>query len=75
MSPKYKFHGMHARLRGPSNLLILHQIIKIEPDFPSLAAFTVSDKSINIRLAKSSYNKLECPPPTFILNINVKLWF
>ena len=52
---------MHARLRGPNNLLTLHQI-KIEPDFPSLAdeiaeprpcmnikvaAFTVSEKSIN----------------------------
>ena len=50
---------MHASLRGPSNLLILHQII-IEPDFPSIAdeiaeprldmnvkvaAFTVSEKS------------------------------
>ena len=48
-------------MRGPNNLLILHQI-KIEPDFPSLAdeiaeprrcmnikvaAFTVSEKSIN----------------------------
>ena len=53
---------MHARLRGSNNLLILHQII-IEPDFPSLAdeiakprpdmnikvaAFTVSEKSINL---------------------------
>ena len=52
---------MHTRLRGPSNLLILHQII-IEPDFSCLAdeiaeqrpdmnikvtAFTVSKKSIN----------------------------
>ena len=52
---------MHARLRGPNNLLILHQTI--EPDFPCLAdeivgprryvnikvaAFTVSEKSINI---------------------------
>ena len=27
---------MHARLRGPNNLLILHQI-NIEPDFPCLA--------------------------------------
>ena len=27
---------MHARLRGPSNLLILHQIM-IEPDFSCLA--------------------------------------
>ena len=49
---------MQARLRGPNNLLSLHQII-IEPDFPSLAdkiaeprpdmnikvtAFTVSKK-------------------------------
>ena len=53
---------MHARLRGPNSLFILHQII-IEPDFPYLAdeiakprpdmniktaAFTVSEKSINI---------------------------
>ena len=50
---------MHARLRGPSNLLILHLLI--EPDFSCLAdelaeqrpdmnikvtAFTVSEKSI-----------------------------
>ena len=55
---------MHARLRGPSNLLILHQIL-IEPDFPCLAdeiakqrpginikvtAFTVSEKSVNITI-------------------------
>ena len=53
---------MHARLRGPNNLLIPHQII--EPDFPYLAdeiaeprpdmkikvtAFTVSEKSSNIQ--------------------------
>ena len=59
---------MHANLRGPSNLLVLHQII-IEPDFSCLAdglaeqrpdmsikvtAFTVSEKSINI-LMKSSF--------------------
>ena len=52
---------MHARLRGPNNLFILDEI-KIEPDFPCLAdeiveprpdmnikvaAFTVSEKSIN----------------------------
>ena len=52
---------MHARLRGPSNLLIFHQIIN-KPDFPCLAdeiaeprpdmnikvaAFTVSEKYIN----------------------------
>ena len=58
---------MHARLRGPNNLLFLHQIT--EPDFPSLAdeiaeprpdvnikvaAFTVSEKSINIQILKSS---------------------
>ena len=51
---------MHARLRDPSNLLTLHQIIN-EPDFPSsadeiaeprsdmnikVAAFTVSETSI-----------------------------
>ena len=57
-----EFHEMHARLRGPNNLLILHQII-IEPDFPcsadeiveprpdmniKVAAFTVSEKSINM---------------------------
>ena len=50
---------MHANLRGPNNLLVLHQII-IEPDFSCLAdglaeqrpdikikvtAFTVSEKS------------------------------
>ena len=55
---------MHARLRGPNNLLILHQII-IELDFPSLVdeiaesrpdmnikvvAFTVSEKSSNTRI-------------------------
>ena len=30
---------MHARLRGPSNLFNLHQIINthVEPDFPCLA--------------------------------------
>ena len=28
---------MHACLRGPSNLLILHQILYIEPDFSCLA--------------------------------------
>ena len=54
---------MHARLRGPNNLLILHQIINtVETDFPSLAdgiteprpdmnnkvaTFTVSEKSYN----------------------------
>ena len=52
---------MHANLLGPNDLLILHQIIK-EPDFlyfadeiaepcPDMnikvAAFTVSEKSIN----------------------------
>ena len=31
----YDFHKMHARLRGPSNLFTLHQII--EPAFHSLA--------------------------------------
>ena len=56
---------MHARLRGPNNLLILHLIIKIEPDFPCLAdeiakprpevnikvaAFTVREKSINTKV-------------------------
>ena len=53
---------MHARLRGPNNLLNLHQILK-EHDFPCLAdeiaeprpdmsikvaSFTVSEKSLNI---------------------------
>ena len=53
---------MHVCLRGPKSLLTLYQI-KIEPDFPCLlgeiaeprpdmnikvAAFTVSEKSINI---------------------------
>ena len=53
---------MHARLRGPNNLFILDEI-KIEPDVPCLAdeiaephpdmnikvaAFTVSEKSLNI---------------------------
>ena len=54
---------MHARLRSPNNLLILHQII--EPDFTCLAeeiakphpdmniaAFTVSEKSTNIIIAQ-----------------------
>ena len=56
---------MHARLRGPNNLFILHHI-SIEPDFPCLAdeiaeprpdmnikvaAFTVSEKSINTSLS------------------------
>ena len=55
-------HEMHTRLRGSNNLLIPHQIIKQEPDFLCLAdkiaeprpdmnikvaAFTVSEKSIN----------------------------
>ena len=54
---------MHARLRGPNNLFILYQLIK-KSDFPSLAdeiaearpdmnikvaAFTVSEKSINTK--------------------------
>ena len=54
---------MHARLRGSKSLLILYQIIKIKPDFPSIAdeiaephtdmnikvaALTVSEKSINM---------------------------
>ena len=54
---------MHARLRGSKSLLTINQII-IKPDFPSLvdeiaephpgmnikvAAFTVSEKSSNIR--------------------------
>ena len=53
---------MHARLCGPNNLLILNQIMYIEPDFPCLAdekaepcpdmnikvaAFTVVEKYIN----------------------------
>ena len=52
---------MHERLRGPKSLITLYQIIN-KPDFPSLAdviaeprpdinnkvaAFTVSEKSIN----------------------------
>ena len=57
---------MHARLRGPNNLLIIHQIInRTCRDFPSLAdeiaeprpgvstkvaAFTVSEKSINTNI-------------------------
>ena len=51
---------MHTSLRRPKSLLTIYQIIKIEPDFPSLAdeiaepcpymniivaAFTVSGKS------------------------------
>ena len=54
---------MHACLRGPNNLLFLHQIIN-KPDLHSLvdkiaeprpdiiikvAAFTVSEKSINTK--------------------------
>ena len=61
---------MHARLRGPSNLLTLHQIIN-KPDFPTLAdeiaeprrdmnikvaAFTVSEKSINTIIYMQIYN-------------------
>ena len=48
---------MHARLRGPSNLLILHQIInrtlfdeiaEQRPDMNiKVTALTVSEKSIN----------------------------
>ena len=53
---------MHARLRGPNNLFILTKL-KVEPDYPCLAdeiaeprpdmnikvaAFTVSEKSINM---------------------------
>ena len=34
---------MHTRLRGPNNLLIIHQIMKIEPDFPCLAGEIVLD--------------------------------
>ena len=41
---------MHARLRGPNKLLILHQII-IEPDFPSLADEIAEPRSdINIKV-------------------------
>ena len=54
---------MYACLRGPNNLLKLFTKLKIKPDFPSLgdvkskprpdmnikvAAFTVSEKSINM---------------------------
>ena len=54
---------MHARLRGPSNLLILHQIInktwfdeivEQRPDMNiKVTAFTVSEKSINTRSGNS----------------------
>ena len=59
---------MHARLCGPKSLLTLYQIIKKNPDFPSLAdeiaeprpdmnikvaAFTVSEQSINTRVGLS----------------------
>ena len=59
---------MHARLRGPKSLLTLYQIIH-KSDFPSLAdeiaeqrpdmnikvaAFTVSEKSINILMGVSA---------------------
>ena len=38
---------MHARLRGPNNLLFLHQIIN-KPDMNiKVAAFTISEKFIN----------------------------
>ena len=60
---------MQARLRGPNNLFILHQIINT-PDIPSLAyeiaeqrpdmnikvaAFTVSEKSSNTYIRSPSY--------------------
>ena len=63
---------MHARLCGPKNLLILHQII----NFPCLAdeiaepcpgmnikvvAFTVSEKSINTVALKELKCKLKLP--------------
>ena len=69
------FHEMHTRLRGPSNLLILHQIINIEPDFSCLAgelaeqrpdiyikvtAFTVSEKSINTWSGDSGQKSIQC---------------
>ena len=62
---------MYTLLRGPNNLFILHQII-IEPDFSCLAdemaeprpdmnikvaAFTVSEKSINIQ--KNRHNEMD----------------
>ena len=64
---------MHARLRGPNNLLILHQI---KPDFPCLAdeideprpamnikvaAFTVSETSINMTRNDTITNHFKAP--------------
>ena len=55
------FHEMHARLRGPKSLISLYQIInktlayemaEPRPDMNiKVAAFTVSEKSINRRVA------------------------
>ena len=42
---------MHARLRSPNKLFILHQII-IEPDFPCLADEIAEPRpDINIKVA------------------------
>ena len=41
-----------ARLRGPNNLLILHQVIKIEHDFPCLADEIAEPRQdMNIKVA------------------------
>ena len=64
-------HEIHARLRGQKSLLNLYQIIHVnKPDFPSLAdeiaeprpymniqvaAFTVSEKSINTCISYHRY--------------------
>ena len=49
---------MHARLRGPINLSILHQIIK-EPDFPCLAdAIAEPSQDMNIKVAASTVSEM-----------------
>ena len=48
---------MHAPLRGPNNLLILHQII-IEPDFPCLPDEIVEQRpDMNIKVTAFTENK------------------
>ena len=47
----FKFHEMHAHLRGSKSLLTLYQIIN-KPDFPSLAdEIADSHPDMNIKVA------------------------
>ena len=50
---------MHARLRGPNNLLMLHQIINItEPYFPCLADEIVEPRlGMNIKVTTFTESK------------------